>query len=197
MSFQTYPSFWRGDVYYADLGNRSGSIQCGYRPVIIIQNNTGNQNGPTLVVVPMTTQIKKPWMPVHVLLSVRAGLEEQSMAMCEQITTIDKSQIGPYICSLGDYELSRINRAVLISLGMRPIKSRVSYKQGPNEMVMTLCRAHLQPYFNDPDFMVRRIDRTQSLERCVCCDNLGYDYRITTIDRHRKDSTTERRSYNG
>ena len=41
--------------------------------------------------------------------------------------------------------------------------------------------------------MVRRINRTQSLERCVCCDNLGYDYRITTIDRHKKESITERR----
>ena len=186
MSYPTYPDFWRGDVYFADLGKRKGSVQSGYRPVIIIQNNKGNQNGPTLVVVPVSSEIKKMWLPVHVLLTQESGMKERSMAMCEQITTIDKSQIGSYMCSLREYELSKINRAILISLGMQPIKNKVSYKQGPNEMVMTLCRAHLQPYFHDPDYIVRRVDRTLSLERCVCCDNLGYDYRITTIDRRKE-----------
>ena len=186
MSYQTYPNFWRGDVYYADLGNHKGSVQSGYRPVIIIQNNKGNQNGPTLVVVPVSTEIKKMWLPVHVLLTQESGMKERSMAMCEQITTIDKSQIGSYMCSLREGELKEINRAVLISLGMKPIKNKVFRKQRSNEMVMTLCRAHLQPYFYDRDYIVRRIDRTQNRERCVCCDNLGYDYRITTIDRRRR-----------
>ena len=39
-------TYLRGDMYYADLGRGIGSEQEGYRPVVIIQNNTGNKYSP-------------------------------------------------------------------------------------------------------------------------------------------------------
>ena len=36
-------TYLRGDMYYADLGRGIGSEQEGYRPVLILQNNTGNK----------------------------------------------------------------------------------------------------------------------------------------------------------
>lgn len=190
MSYQTYPTFWRGDVYYADLGKQIGSVQRGYRPVIIIQNNKGNLNGPTLVVVPVSTELKRMHMPVHVQLSSDSGLEEESMAMCEQITTINKSQIRSYVCTLPDDDLVNINQALCISLGIKP---KDPYLQGPNEMVMTLCREHLKPYFYDSDYKVRRIDRNQTMEQCVCCDRLGFDYRVTRVKHSGNQVENERK----
>ena len=180
MSYQNHPTFWRGDVYFADLGKCSGSVQSGYRPVIVIQNNKGNHNGPTLVVVPVSSEIKKLHLPVHVLLSQNTSMKERSMAMCEQITTIDKSQIGPYVCHLEQCDLDKINRAILISLG---ISSRYygCNNSGNDEMVITLCREHLRPYFYNPRYRVQRLNYLQTKERCMCCDKLGYDYRISTI----------------
>ena len=37
-------TYLRGDMYYADLGRGIGSEQEGYRPVLILQNNTGNKD---------------------------------------------------------------------------------------------------------------------------------------------------------
>ena len=46
-------NYRRGDIYLADLGEHRGNIQGGVRPVINIQNNSGNFFGPTLIVVPL------------------------------------------------------------------------------------------------------------------------------------------------
>ena len=184
-----YPTFWRGDVYYANLGENCGSVQSGFRPVIIIQNNKGNQNGPTLVVIPMSTEIKKAWLPVHVFLSTASGIDENSIAMCEQVTTIAKSQVGPYMCSLSETDLDRINRALLISLGV-PSRYYSTDRQGNDEMIITLCHEHLQPFFHNRSYRVQRLDHLQSKEQCVCCDKMGYDYRITTINRQMQNTTT-------
>ena len=43
-------TYHRGDMYYADLGRGIGSEQEGYRPVLIIQNDTGNKHSPTVIV---------------------------------------------------------------------------------------------------------------------------------------------------
>lgn len=40
---------YRGELYYADLGKGVGSEQEGYRPVVIVQNNTGNKYSPTVI----------------------------------------------------------------------------------------------------------------------------------------------------
>ncbi len=40
----------RGDIFCANLNNGIGAEQRGYRPVLIIQNNTGNKFSPTVIV---------------------------------------------------------------------------------------------------------------------------------------------------
>lgn len=60
----------RGDIYMANLNPFKGSEQGGTRPVLVLQNNTGNLLCPTLIVAPLTTQInKKKDQPTHYLLS--------------------------------------------------------------------------------------------------------------------------------
>lgn len=48
----------RGDIYCADLDPVVGSEQGGIRPVIVIQNDTGNRYSPTLIVATVTTKIR-------------------------------------------------------------------------------------------------------------------------------------------
>lgn len=62
------PANWmykRGDVYMMDLNPYSGSEQGGIRPAIVVQNDDGNFYSNVLLVVPLTTQIKKRNMPTH------------------------------------------------------------------------------------------------------------------------------------
>ena len=47
----------RGDIFCANLNNGIGAEQRGYRPVLIIQNNTGNKFSPTVIVAVITGQI--------------------------------------------------------------------------------------------------------------------------------------------
>ena len=53
--------YLRGDIYMADFGHGAGSEQEGMRPVLIVQNNAGNQNSPTVIVAPITSR-KKHWL---------------------------------------------------------------------------------------------------------------------------------------
>ena len=91
---QTYR---RGDVFTADLGAGIGSEQQGVRPVIVIQNDVGNQHSPTVIIAPMTTQgRKKHELPTHCFFDEVEGLNEPSMAILEQIRTIDKSRLREF-----------------------------------------------------------------------------------------------------
>ena len=62
----------RGDIYYADLSPVVGSEQGGVRPVLVIQNNTGNAYSPTVIVAAVTSQPKTK-LPTHVKGSERLG----------------------------------------------------------------------------------------------------------------------------
>ena len=110
----------RGEIYLASLGEGTGSEQKGERPVLIVQNDKGNKYSPTVTVVPITTKIHKSYsMPTHVRLGKNCGLERESAAVTEQITTIDKSKLGQYVgCVANRVMITAVNRAMRIQLGM-------------------------------------------------------------------------------
>lgn len=177
----------RGDVFYADLGNQRGSVESGIRPVLVIQNDDGNLNGATLLVAPLTTQIKKTYIPAHEMLLEADGLIEESMVLCEQITTIDKTQIHSFICHVSAEAMARVTKAIRTSVGDDLVpKLPLAYMEAPYEMVMTLCYAHRQPYFDDPMYWVERVDPFQDKETCTLCNRTGYDFRITNVRAKKK-----------
>ena len=109
----------RGDIYYADLSPVVGSEQGGTRPVLIIQNDIGNQYSPTTIVAAITSQIDKPRLPTHIgMTATPGGLEKNSMILLEQIRTIDKSRLMEKVTSLDGEAMARVNQAVEISLGL-------------------------------------------------------------------------------
>jgi len=110
----------RGDIYLANLGDHAGSIQGGIRPVINIQNNSGNFFGPTLIVIPLTTELKKLNMPTHYVLERQYGLKEVSMSEAEQIVTINKSQVIKYLGKTSKNHMERIDESLRVSLHLNP-----------------------------------------------------------------------------
>ena len=84
------------DIYYANLSkNTIQSEQGGIRPVIIIQNDMGNKYIPTVIVLPITSEIKKENLPTHCIIhkTDKNGLKVDSMVLAEQIRVIDKSRL--------------------------------------------------------------------------------------------------------
>lgn len=109
----------RGDIFYADLRPVIGSEQGGIRPVLIVQNNTGNKHSPTVICAAITSKMNKAKLPTHVEISAKEnGITKDSVILLEQVRTIDKSRLKEKVCHLEGDILYRIDRALLISLAL-------------------------------------------------------------------------------
>lgn len=107
----------RGDVYYADLRPVIGSEQGGIRPVLIIQNDTGNKHSPTIICAAITSKMNKAKLPTHVELdSSRYEMVKDSVILLEQLRTIDKKRLKDKVCHLDSEILSKVDKALKISL---------------------------------------------------------------------------------
>ena len=113
---RNFHDFHRGEVYYADLDPVIGHEQGGIRPVLIIQNDTGNYHSPTIIVIAVTRRtFKKPSQPTHVVLDDAEGLDP-SLFMLEVIRTIDKRRVHNYVGKLTEEQMERIDAALRVSL---------------------------------------------------------------------------------
>ena len=109
----------RGDIYYADLSPVVGSEQGGMRPVLIVQNDTGNRHSPTVIAAAITSQTGKARLPTHIELSARSyGLSRDSVILLEQIRTLDKSRLRERMGQLDAPTMDRVNSAIAVSFGL-------------------------------------------------------------------------------
>ena len=112
----------RGDIYYAYLDDGIGSEQIGYRPVLVVQNDTGNKYSPTVIVASITSNTTKKQLPTHVNLSKESsGLPEDSIILLEQLRTIDKARLLTFLCHVEKELIPKINEAAMCSLGIKNI----------------------------------------------------------------------------
>lgn len=108
----------RGELYYADLSPVVGSEQGGIRPILIVQNNTGNKYSPTIIAAAVTSKLTKAKLPTHIELSGNEyGLSKDSVILLEQIRTLDKRRLKDRIGELPNSTMRKVNTALLISLG--------------------------------------------------------------------------------
>lgn len=96
----------RFEIWFAELGNHYGSsVQSGSRPVLVMSNDVANHYSSTLTVIPMTTVMKKLELPTHIPVS-EADCQmygshtylRESIALAEQVTTIDKKALRNVLC---------------------------------------------------------------------------------------------------
>lgn len=116
----------KGDVYYADLTPVVGSEQGGIRPVLVIQNNTGNRHSPTVIVAAITSQTGKAPLPTHVPLEGVRGLQRDSVILLEQVRTIDRARLREYIGRVKTPTMQSVNQAIAVSFGLERISRRNS-----------------------------------------------------------------------
>ena len=108
----------RGEIYFADLSPVVGSEQGGIRPVLVVQNDVGNKYSPTIIAAAITSQLEKAKLPTHIQLPAeKYGLPKNSIVLLEQIRTIDKKRLKEKIGELPIIEMTKVNEALLISLG--------------------------------------------------------------------------------
>ena len=113
----------RGDIFFVDFGDHGNSHkQSGIRPAVIVSNNRNNRNSPVVTVVPLSARVwKKKYLPTHVQipLSKSVGLDKPSMALAEQVETLDKTKLGEKIGKITDSILmDAITVALQIQIGV-------------------------------------------------------------------------------
>ena len=109
----------RGDIFYADLSPVVGSEQGGTRPVLIIQNDTGNRHSPTVIAAAITSQTGKARLPTHInIAGGSVGLSKDSVILLEQVRTIDKRRLREHMGRLDEQHMSMVNDAIAVSFGL-------------------------------------------------------------------------------
>ena len=104
----------RGDIYYIERFQTTGSEQYPGRPAVIVSNNENNRHSATVEVVYLTTQPKEN-LPTHARVN---SCVRDSIAICEQITTVALERVGDYKGHVTDYEMAEIEAAMLASLDL-------------------------------------------------------------------------------
>ena len=110
----------RGEIYYADLSPVVGSEQGGVRPVLIIQNDTGNRYSPTVIAAAITSQTGKARLPTHIDLPVNesCGLSRNSIILLEQVRTLDKKRLRERMGHVEEGVMEKVDTAIAVSFGL-------------------------------------------------------------------------------
>ena len=115
----------KGDIFYVYLGNeRNGHVQCGglngMRPCIVVNNKIACIHSPVLLVVPITSSEGKRQKSLPTHLDLQDLLPKKSVAMFEQVLTVNREQLSDKIGSVSDSMISRINQKLENAFGLCP-----------------------------------------------------------------------------
>ena len=110
----------RGDVVIVELDPTQGSEQRGTRPCLVVQNDVGNANAPTTIVVPFTTSFDEQRYPFEVFVPAEAcAFRDDSVALCSQIRTVSiEHRITESLGSIPHERMDEVDTALEYSLGL-------------------------------------------------------------------------------
>jgi mRNA interferase MazF len=109
----------RNEVYLVNFDPTIGAEIRKTRPALILQNDIANRHSPVTIVAAITSQFDERLYPTEVLIKAgEAGLAYDSVVLCNQIRSIDKRRLVRRIGVLTLDSVRRVERAVLISLGI-------------------------------------------------------------------------------
>ena len=106
----------RGEVYWVNFDSSLGGEIQKTRPAVVLSNDAANANLNRIQVVPITSKTNRVY-PGEALIDLNG---ERRKAMADQITTISKQRVGRRLGKIDSKDISRIEAAVLIQLGLRP-----------------------------------------------------------------------------
>lgn len=88
------------------------------RPVVILQDDRFDATNSITICTLTTNPAEAPLFRLSVEPSGTNGLREQSRLMVDKITTVPKEKLGRHIGRLSDEDLLRLNRAMVVFLGL-------------------------------------------------------------------------------
>lgn len=160
--------FIRGDAWMVQFPSTVDTEVPSRRPVVILQNNTGNFHSSTIIVAVLTSHIKKEYQPTHVV--IESGTCMGLMVLAEEIYTLSKWRFYQYIGAIDPAIMNQIDKAVCVSLGL----------PAPTREKRCLCARCLRDYQESHKKLLKRVNRYQTtMDSCDFCQQRpGYDYWI-------------------
>jgi mRNA interferase MazF len=111
----------QGDIYWIELDEPEGS-EPGYKhPHVIVQNNLFNRSKiKTVLVCPLTTNLKRASAPGNVLLDKKeSNLSKESVVNVSQVFTVDKTQLDEFVGTLSSKRITEILNGIKLVLDPR------------------------------------------------------------------------------
>lgn len=112
----------RGEVWWAQLEPRSGSEQRGRRPVVVVSHDAFNrvEGWRSVIVVPLSTSASQARRgPTAIPLAAgTAGLPRESVALCHQVTTLDRAKLTTSAGTLAPAELAALDSGLRAALDL-------------------------------------------------------------------------------
>ena len=105
----------RGEIIYLKeeaYSKMKGNIEGGSRPMLVVSNDTGNKHSSICIVAPLTMNRKKFDFPTHAIVN------QNSIALCEQLFTVSQNDIERKIGEATDEEMIAVNYCLSKSLGL-------------------------------------------------------------------------------
>ncbi len=114
----------QGEVYWADLGEPSGSEPALRHPCVIVQNDLFNRsNIGTVIACSVTSNLRRADAPGNVLISAReSGLRKDSIVNVSQVFTLDKRDLAKKIGTLPPERLAEILAGIALLIEPRDIE---------------------------------------------------------------------------
>ena len=111
-----------GDIFWVDLPARGGHAQAGRRPAIVVQEASVSSSIPTILIVPLTTQLDAVRFPGTFAIDPDPGngLRRASIAIVFQLTAIDRRWLGAKIGRVGDEQLEELWKCLDLVTGREP-----------------------------------------------------------------------------
>src|SRR6266849_7383810 len=108
----------RGEIYLTALDPTIGREIQKTRPALIIQNDVSNRLSEITIVAPITSTVRFPLNPVHVLLGAgqTTGLSLTSVALLNQIRAVDRIRLIKWLGAIDEQTMECVDEAIKISL---------------------------------------------------------------------------------
>ena len=182
----------RGDIVYYIFGSRerNGSVQAGYRPAVVVQNDVLNESSPTTILAPITHRLKKIEMISHIYIGERFGLSKTSMLLLEQVRTVNQASIIKQVGHIDDEDLlEKIDNGLRHVMALREQKAALSKKRHKRKKrkkpvinqrdIMCLCPVCRNSY-RHRGFRVISVGGNSDV--CDLCNHRrGFDYAVVGL----------------
>lgn len=109
----------RGEIWTVAAGS-------GYagkpRPAVIVQDDAFSETASVTVCVFTSNPVEAPLYRVEIAPSETNGLKDVSRLMVDKIVTVPHAKLGNRIGALSDEDILRLNRALIVFLGLATVQ---------------------------------------------------------------------------